>query len=65
VGLSVHIPGAKLGPGVRRIPLGDDFEPVVIGALWTGKQTPLMKVILAELQAAAKLLSGGNEAQKV
>ncbi|MBI3881094.1 MAG: LysR family transcriptional regulator [Verrucomicrobia bacterium] len=65
IGVSVHIPGAKLGPGVRRVPLGDGFEPVVIGALWTGKPTPLMKTVLDELQLRAKALVGGGEAQAV
>ena len=55
LGVSVAIPGVKIHPGVRRIPL-DGFDPVVVGALWRGKPTPLIKSFVAEMKLIATSL---------
>ena len=56
VGLSVAIPRSKPSPGVRALPL-DGFLPVTLAALWPGKQTPLVRAFLEELQERAQTLS--------
>ncbi len=53
IGLSVHVPQAKLSPKVRAVPL-PDFSPVVVGALWRGKTFALLQAFLDELQLRAK-----------
>jgi DNA-binding transcriptional LysR family regulator len=53
IGLSVAVPKKALPPGVREIPL-KGFPPVVIGALWRGKKTPLIEMFLSEAQKRAK-----------
>jgi DNA-binding transcriptional LysR family regulator len=53
IGLSVSVPKKSLPPGVREIPL-KGFPPVVIGALWQGKKTPLIELFLSEAQKRAK-----------
>ena len=40
IGLSLALPQTKTTPGVRALPLGD-FPLVTIGAVWSGKPTPL------------------------
>ena len=40
LGLSLSLPQTKTIPGVRALPLGD-FPLVTIGAIWSGKPTPL------------------------
>jgi len=59
IGLSVVIPGAKLTPGLRRIPL-EDFDPITIGAAWSGKATPLIETFLAIFQQAAEAMGEGQ-----
>jgi DNA-binding transcriptional LysR family regulator len=56
LGLTVIVPKAAPGDGVRLLPL-PDFEPVTIGALWQGKLVPITQAFLGELQARAKLLT--------
>jgi DNA-binding transcriptional LysR family regulator len=56
IGLTVSIPKTKLSPKVRTIPL-PNFTPVVMGALWRGKLSPPMQLILEELQRRARVLS--------
>jgi DNA-binding transcriptional LysR family regulator len=53
IGLSVAIPHAHFPPGIRALPL-PGFAPILIGALWRGKATPLMQALLDELQLRAK-----------
>ncbi len=62
VGLSVAVPQGKLSPQVRALPL-NDFPPVVMGAIWHGKTTPVIHALLDELQKRAKSLGGGHEPQ--
>lgn len=53
MGLSVAVPKKALPPGVREIAL-KGFPPVVIGALWRGKKSPLIEMFLSEAQKRAK-----------
>ncbi len=59
LGLTVIVPKAAPGDGVRLLSL-PDFAPVTIGALWQGKLDPLTQALLGELQERAKLLSGDS-----
>jgi DNA-binding transcriptional LysR family regulator len=56
IGMSVTVPKKTLPPGLRALPL-PGFPPAVIGAMWRGKITPLLKLFLDELQLRAKRLS--------
>jgi DNA-binding transcriptional LysR family regulator len=57
IGISVLIPKAPIAPNVRAIPLPkEQFEPVVLGALWRGKTTALLQAFLDELRLRAKKL---------
>ena len=56
IGVSVMVPKSQPSPNVRALPL-PDFSPVVIGALWRGKTSPLVQAFLDELQLRAKRLS--------
>jgi DNA-binding transcriptional LysR family regulator len=55
IGVSVSIPKKSLPPNVRTLPL-DGFPPVVIGALWRGRKTPLIELFLEESQRRVKRL---------
>ena len=55
IGLSAAIPKKIFSPQVRVLPL-DGFPPVVIGALWRGRKTPLLEVFLEEMQLRARRL---------
>ncbi|MFM1767614.1 MAG: hypothetical protein RJA22_143 [Verrucomicrobiota bacterium] len=55
LGLTVVIPGAKVTPGVRLLPL-ENFPAITIGALWHGKLTPVTQFFLNDLQQQAKAL---------
>ena len=56
IGLSAAIPKKIFSPKVRVLPLAG-FPPVVIGALWRGRKTPLLEAFLEELQSRARRLS--------
>lgn len=56
VGLAVSIPKINLPPGIRAIPL-PDFKPIVMGAMWRGKISPLLQRLLDELKLRAKQLA--------
>jgi DNA-binding transcriptional LysR family regulator len=45
IGLSVNVPGKTLLKNVRTLPLAD-FPKALIGALWRGKNTPLLDAFL-------------------
>jgi DNA-binding transcriptional LysR family regulator len=53
IGLSVAVPRKMLPANVRALPL-NGFPPVIIGALWRGRKTPLIEAFLAEAQKRAK-----------
>ena len=55
IGLSIAIPRKNLSPKVRALPL-DGFPPLIIGAMWRGRKTPLVDIFLAEAQKRARLL---------
>jgi DNA-binding transcriptional LysR family regulator len=55
VGLSVAVPKKTLSPNVRALPL-PGFPPVLIGALWRRKTTPLLAAFLEEAKARAREL---------
>ena len=53
IGVSAAIP-RKISPAkVRTLPL-EGFPPVVVGAMWRGRKTPLIEIFLAEAQKRAK-----------
>jgi DNA-binding transcriptional LysR family regulator len=56
IGVSVAIPKKVLPSNVRTLPL-PGFSPVVVGAMWRGRKTPLLQTFLDELQARASLLA--------
>jgi DNA-binding transcriptional LysR family regulator len=53
IGVSVQVPRAKVAANVRVVPL-PDFAPVILGVLWRGKTSVLLKAFLDELQLRAK-----------
>ena len=53
IGVSVQVPGGRISPNVRAVPL-PDFAPVILGALWRGKTSALVQAFLDELQLRAK-----------
>ena len=56
IGVSVAIPHKQLPPNVRTLPL-PGFAPVIVGALWRGRMTPLLQAFLDELKSRAKQLA--------
>ena len=56
IGLCVLAPRAPLSAGVRRVAL-PGFAPVVVGAIWRGKTSLLLKTFLDEMQLHAKRLA--------
>jgi DNA-binding transcriptional LysR family regulator len=54
-GVSVVVPGAPVSSNVKVLPLSE-FSPVVLGALWRGKNTPLIQAFLKEMESRAKTL---------
>jgi len=55
IGIAVQIPGVKIDPGVRLVPL-TDFPKVAVGALWSGRPSPLIQTFVDLLQHRARLL---------
>jgi DNA-binding transcriptional LysR family regulator len=55
IGVSVAIPKKTPLPNVRALPL-PGFPPVVIGAMWRGRTTPLLQTFLSEMQTRAQRL---------
>ena len=53
IGVSLANPGKVLTANVRAVPL-DGFPPVVIGAMWRGRKTPLIELLLNEMQRRAR-----------
>jgi len=56
IGVSVLVPKGKVSPSLRVVPL-PDFPPVIMGALWRGKSSPLLEAFVGELQLRAKRLA--------
>ncbi len=60
MGISVLVPKPDLPPNVRLLPLPkNDFEPVIMGALWRGKMSALLQAFLTEAQLKAKWVDTG------
>jgi DNA-binding transcriptional LysR family regulator len=55
IGVSVAIPRKTVSTSVRVLPL-PGFPPVVMGALWRGRKTPLIEMFLDEAQKRARRL---------
>lgn len=55
VGLGVMPPKAKFSVQIRVLPL-PDFLPVTLGAMWLGKQTPLLQGLLNAMQERVQFL---------
>ncbi|HEY0551139.1 MAG TPA: hypothetical protein VGF13_16150, partial [Verrucomicrobiae bacterium] len=55
-GLSLALPQAKPNPALRQLSL-NDFPSVTIGAVWTGKPSPLTTAFVEAAQQHAKQLS--------
>jgi DNA-binding transcriptional LysR family regulator len=53
IGVGVLIPKKPLAENVRALPL-PGFPPLVIGALWRGKATPLVSAFLEEAKSRAR-----------
>jgi DNA-binding transcriptional LysR family regulator len=53
IGLYVDIPRYQYAPKIRVLPL-DDFAPVVLGALWCGKKTPMIEAFITEIKSRIK-----------
>jgi DNA-binding transcriptional LysR family regulator len=56
IGVAVDVPQKPLPENVRALPL-PDFAPLVIGAVWRGRSTPVMEAFLAEARVRARELS--------
>jgi len=58
IGVSVLAPATQLPPGIKALPLhAPEFSPILIGALWRGKGSPILQAFLDELQLRAKKYS--------
>jgi DNA-binding transcriptional LysR family regulator len=55
IGLSLALPQSKPNPQVRQLAL-KDFPTMTIGALWSGKATPLITAFVEAAQKHAKQL---------
>jgi DNA-binding transcriptional LysR family regulator len=55
IGVSVALPKLKFPPTVRALAL-PGFAPIKLGAMWRGKVTPLLQMLLEEMKLRAKLL---------
>ena len=56
IGLSLNVPKTIRSPKVRMVAL-PDFPPVMVGAMWTGKLTPLIECFIEECKRRAEFLS--------
>jgi len=56
IGVAVAIPKKALPPNVRALPLRG-FPPVVVGAMWRGRLTPLLQAFLEEMKLSAQRLA--------
>jgi DNA-binding transcriptional LysR family regulator len=55
-GVALALPGKKFPARVRALPL-NGFPPVILGALWSGRKTPLLETFLNELKLRAQRLA--------
>ncbi len=59
-GLGLAVPGRTPRAGLRALPLGAGFPPVVVAALWAGRLAPLPAAFLDLVKARAALLRQGG-----
>jgi DNA-binding transcriptional LysR family regulator len=52
-GVTLALPGKKFPSHVRALPL-NGFSPVIVGALWRGRKTPLLETFLKEVKLRAR-----------
>ncbi len=57
VGVSVGVPGKVLPKNVRALAL-PEFPPVIVGALWRGKKSPLLSAFLDMAAVRAREIAG-------
>jgi len=62
IGAAVATPGFKPPPGLRVIPL-PGFPPVVVGAAWTGKLSPIAQQFLAEVEIEASVVKRSTKSR--
>ena len=55
-GVALALPGKKYSARIRALPL-NGFPPMILGALWGRRQTPLLEAILKELKLRAQRLA--------
>ena len=55
-GVTLALPGKKFPPHVRALPL-NGFSPVIVGALWRGRKTPLLETFLNEVKLRAQQMA--------
>jgi DNA-binding transcriptional LysR family regulator len=55
VGLGLYIPKTTHTSGLRLVPLSE-FPPVVVGAMWTGKRTPVLDAVIEECHRRAEYI---------
>jgi len=54
--VALALPGKKFPARVRALPL-TGFPPMILGALWGRRQTPLLETVLNELKLRAQRLA--------
>jgi len=57
IGVSVVVPQVELPRNVRALPM-TGFSPIVIGALWQGRLSPVTQALLGELKKRVQMLTG-------
>jgi len=60
IGLHVGIPKYPLPAKIKALPLLQ-FEPVILGALWQGKATPIIQALLDATKERVRLVAGEQE----
>jgi DNA-binding transcriptional LysR family regulator len=60
LGVSVAIPNVPLRAGLRQIPL-EGFEPITVGALWTGKASPVINTFIGVLEERAAAIKAATK----
>ena len=60
IGLSLALPQTRTPPGLRALPL-DDFPLVTIGAVWSGKPTPLTMAFVDAAREHVRQLGGTSQ----
>jgi DNA-binding transcriptional LysR family regulator len=62
MGVTVMVPGVVVPPTVRRLPL-PGFEPLMVGVIWPGEASPLIRQIAESFQRYVANLPVDKEAQ--